>query len=150
MESLIYKPFGIYCFWGYLLIGVSIVFCILSVFFILPAILMLGLGLFFLRAGRITVFIDDAGVHLQNEMTSPKRSIPWEELQAYQLRSDPSGHDILLLSPAPIPADAAKYLIERQYLSAKLWFDGVLVLPLSGKGNREAVRKFAYQMCIHK
>lgn len=150
MEPIIYKPFCGYRGLGWTLIIVTFIFCLLSVIFFIPALLLLLLALFMLRASTVTVVLDDAGVRILHEKTCRDRFIPWEELRAYRLDSDPRGHDILILSPTPIPAEAAKWLISRRYLSTKLWFDGVLVLPLSGMESTEAVRKFAYQKCIHK
>ena len=150
MEPIIYKPFGAHRLIVWVLVVISLVPCFFSLIFILSAPLLLVLAFLIWKASKVTVMLDDAGARILHEKTCVDRFVPWEALQAYRLDNDLRGRDILVLSPTPMPEEAARWLINRRYLSAKLWFDGVLVLPLSGIGNAEAVRKLAYQKCIHK
>ena len=150
MEPIVYKPFRYCAFVGWLLIGIAAFVCLWSVFFVISAPLLIIPGILLLRKSKVTVILDDSGVRLLNEKNSPDRLIPWEDLPCYRLDNDIHGYDLLLLSRVPIPPKVAKSFAWIPRFSTKLWYNGVLVCPLYCVGNADAVRKFAWQKCIHK
>lgn len=148
MEPIIYRPYCGYRFAGWALIALVITLCF--VYLVFPSLIFVIPGILLIRYGKLTVILDDTGVRLLHEKSCPDRLIPWEQLSCYRLDNTPRGHDVLILSPIPMPPEVARRFAWRPNFSRKLWCDGVLVIPLSGMGNTEAVRKFAYQKCVNK
>ena len=146
MEQIIYRPYGSYRFLAWMFICLTLILCLLSYYFILPALLLLIPTFFLFRAGKVMIILDKSGVRLLNEKTSPDRYISWKQLKCYQLTNNMRGYDVILLSSAPIPPSLAKKYANIGYYSTRLWFDSILIIPLFSAGNSDTVRKFIYQM----
>lgn len=146
MEQIVYRPYGYCRFLGWLFICLAIVICLLSYYFLLPALVLLIPIFFLFRAGRITITADQSGIQVLHERTDPNRYLSWTQLMYYHLTNNLRGHDVILLSANPLSPSMAKVYANRVYLSARLWYDGVLVIPLYSMGNSDTIRKFIYQM----
>lgn len=150
MEQIVYRPYRSNCFLALLFIFLAIIFCILSYYFILPALLLLIPAFFLFRSSKVTIIIDESGIRLLQEKTSPDRYISWDQLMFYRLDNTPRGHDVILLSAAPLAPTLAKKYAARQALSTRLWFDGILIVPLDPWQNTNTVRKLIYQLVENK
>ena len=150
MTQFVYKPFGFYQFLGWLLIGIAVFICLLSYYFILPGLLLLIPAYFSFQAGKVTLLIDDVGIRLIREKSNPDRFIPWEQLRAYRLDSTIRGQDVILLSPVPLPPTSAKWYDNQACYPSRLWFSGILVIPLYSLQNTDSMRKFIYQKAEYK
>ena len=146
MEQIVYRPYGYCRFLAWLFICLAIVICLLSYYFIPSALVMLIPVFFLSRAGKVIIIVDKSGIQLLNEKTCPSRYLSWDQLTYYQLTSNLRGHDLILLSANPISPGMAKVYTNRGYLSTRLWYDGVLVIPLYSMENSDTFRKFIYQM----
>lgn len=146
MEQIIYRPYGSYRFLAWVFICLAIIICLLSYYFILPALFLLIPAFFLFRAGKVMIIADKSGIQLLNEKTSSHRDLPWDQLKCYQLTNNMRGHDVILLSPFPLPPSLAKRYANIGYCSTRLWFDSILIIPLFSAGNSDTLRKFIYQM----
>jgi len=142
MEQIVYRPYGSYRFLAWVFICLALILCLLSYYFILPALLLLIPAFFLFRASKVTIIIEESGIRLLQEKTSPDRYISWDHLKFYRLDNTQRGQDVILLSSSPLPPVLAKRYVSRHSLSFKLWFDGVLVIPLNSTQTSESVRKF--------
>ena len=150
MEQITYRPYGYYRIFAWLHLGLAVVLCFISYYFILPGLLLLIPVFFLFRAGKVIIIADNAGVRLLNEKSCADRFLPWEQLGFYQLTNNLRGHDVILLSAEPLsPSTVRKYAIKSMH-STNLWFDGVLVIPLFALGNDDTLRKFIYQRSVQK
>ena len=148
MEEIVYRPFGFYRFLGLLLVGIAVFISLLSVYFILPGLLMLIPVFSLFRVSKVTVIASETGIRILHEKTCPDRYVPWDQLKSYQLNNSPRGQDVILLSSVPLPPMLAKKYAARVYLPPKLWFDGILVIPLNSTQKSDSLRKFIYQMVV--
>jgi hypothetical protein len=85
MEQIIYRPYGSYRFLAWVFICIALILCLLSYYFILPALLLLIPAFFLFRAGKVMIIADKSGIQLLNEKTSSHRYLPWDQLKCYQL-----------------------------------------------------------------
>lgn len=151
METIVYKPFAIYRFFGWLMIVLAVVLiCTLHFIALFALPFPITFAVLFLHWGKVTVILGEEGIRLQHESTAPERFIPWEQLQYYRLDNNLRGLDVLILSSSAVTPEKAKTVIQSSEFSHRLWFDGVLVIPLHFSQKQDAVRKLAYQKCVHK
>ena len=150
MEPIVYRPYGFYRLLAWLVISLAIVICLLSYYFILPALFLLIPAFFLFRAGKVMIIADKTGIQLLNEKTCSHRYLPWDQLKCYQMTNNMRGHDVILLSTVPLPPSLAKRYANIGYYSTRLWVDNVLIIPLFSAGNTDIIRKFVYQMAEHK
>lgn len=151
MEPIVYKPFAIYRFFGWMMIVLAVILiCTLHFIALFALPFPITLAVFFLHWGKVTVILGEEGIRLQHESTAPERFIPWEQLQYYRMDNNLRGLDVLILSSSAVTPDRAKTAIRSSDFSHRLWFDGVLVIPLHFSQKQDAVRKLAYQKCVHK
>ena len=146
MEQVIYRPYGSYRFLAWVFICLAIIIFLLSYYFILPALLPLIPAFFLFRAGKVMIIADKSGIQLLNEKTSSHRYLPWDQLKCYQLTNNLRGYDVILLSTVPLPKTLSKKYANLSGFSTRLWFDGILIIPLFSMGNSDMIRKFIYQM----
>ena len=146
MEQIVYRPYGSYRFLALVLICLAIIIFFLSYYFILPALLPLIPAFFLFRAGKVMIIADKSGIQLLNEKTSSHRYLPWDQLKCYQLTNNLRGYDVILLSTVPLPKTLSKKYANLSGFSTRLWFDGILIIPLFSMGNSDMIRKFIYQM----
>ena len=92
------------------------------------------------------IIADKSGIQLLNEKTSSHRYLPWDQLKCYQLTNNLRGYDVILLSAVPLPKTLSKKYANLSGFSTRLWFDGILIIPLFSMGNSDMIRKFIYQM----
>ena len=146
MEQIIYRPYGSYRFLAWVFICLALILCLFSYYFILPALLLLIPAFFLFRAGKVMIIADKSGIQLLNEKTSSHRYLPWDQLKCYQLTNNLRGYDVILLSTVPLPKALSKKYANLSGFSTRLWFDGILIIPLFSMGNSDMIRKFIYQM----
>lgn len=146
MEQIVHRPYGSYRFLAWVFICLAFILCLLSYYFILPALLLLIPAFFLFRAGKVMIIADKSGIQLLNEKTSSHRYLPWDQLKCYQLTNNLRGYDVILLSTVPLPKALSKKYANLSGFSTRLWFDGILIIPLFSMGNSDMIRKFIYQM----
>ena len=150
MDPIVYKPFRFYALTGWMFIGFAVLITLWSWFFVVAAPFLVIPALLLFRKNKVTVMLYDQGIRLLGEQTSGDRWIPWEDLPCCRLDHDLHGHDMLLLSLVPMPPKIARRFKVYSWFSTRLWYDGVLILPLYSVGNADAIRKFVRQKCIQK
>lgn len=149
MEQIVYKPYLGYRFMGWALLGLIICLCVLTYYWILPALFFLPWALLFLWIGRVTLTITEDGIDLRHTINRTDKFLPWDQLKYYRLDNTFKGQEVILLSPVPMDPDVAKILLGRFSFSMNIWHKGVLVIPLSFWKNTDPMRKFIYKKTLH-
>ena len=155
MEKIIYKPFRTYWIVGILMCifstfllvcaGVTLYICwYYALFLLLVTAVCFTFGIHLFRAAKVTVVLDDTGLQLNHPKTSNKY-IPWNNFKVFRLDNNLRGHDFVVLSPIRLTPNASRTLVNHSSFSTKLYYDGIVVIPMDPIQNTDAIIKFARQ-----
>ena len=150
MEPIIYKPYTGYRITSWALIVFIFVGFLISHFIILPTLVLLPFIILLRLLSRVTLILDDNGIDLRHEFNGKDRFVPWDQLPYYRLDNNTRGTEVILLSPTPINPKVARRFAFRSSFSTRIWYNGVMVIPLSFWGNTDSIRNFIYQKTLHK